>query len=147
MAMMVTGFLGWQVYLMTTNQTSIEFHNNSEITSKLQYRQRHNSNNSGNGSRGVSFKHIYRVGVFDNVANFLGSDPWYWLLPTKFEGCDGIHFKTVAAADIQKFQAYSTEAQLESDGESDDESPIMQYNNNNGNNNNNNDAYSSDEDA
>lgn len=116
MCLMVNAFLGWQVYLMTTNQTSIEFHNNSEIDTKMRHRQ---------GKR-ASFKHIYGVGVIENVSNFLGSDPWYWLLPTKFEGSDGIHYPTVAAPEVKKFQAYSIEAQLESDGEDEDDAPIMQ---------------------
>ena len=108
MALMVNAFLGWQVYLIVTNQTSIEFHNNGEISSKMKHK----------GNR-VQFKHIYSVGILDNIKSFLGEDPAYWFLPTKFEGLDGIHFPLAPSQEIKKFQEVSIEAQLESDGEDD----------------------------
>jgi ribosomal protein L40E len=59
--------LGWHLYLMVQNKTTIEHH-------------------EGVRARGLepSYQHPYHLGLLPNLAAVVGSNPGVWLLPTDF---------------------------------------------------------------
>eukprot|EP01080_Neovahlkampfia_damariscottae_P003926 gene3926-7137_t len=92
LTMVVTLFVGWQFYLIYTNQTSVEYHKNSLLMIKFR-----------RAGKIKEFKNIYDIGMYENICQVLGSNPKYWLLPTKPE-MDGYRYKTIPLEEVKQFQ-------------------------------------------
>lgn len=82
--------LGWHVYLVAGNKTTVEHHEGVRARRTAQ---------SETFRRGdVHGKHIYNVGVYANVKAVLGSQPLFWLMPGRKAAGLGLSFPTNPAA-------------------------------------------------
>lgn len=92
-------FTGFHLYLIMTNQTSVEYSKNGLLMIKLERA----------GKRGV-FKRIYDIGWLENMKQVLGNDPYHWFLPYPNQ-MDGIHYPTIDSTEISKFHSMIEDTQ------------------------------------
>eukprot|EP01027_Heterolobosea_sp_BB2_P014632 GEZU01020993.1.p1 GENE.GEZU01020993.1~~GEZU01020993.1.p1 ORF type:complete len:192 (+),score=42.67 GEZU01020993.1:141-716(+) len=86
--LMVCMFFGFHSYLLVTNQTTIEYHENDG------HRWRASLQKDGR-----KFQHIYNTGLVENLKAVLGPNPLLWFLPTYLPASfDGIHYKSISEA-------------------------------------------------
>ncbi|KAK8330324.1 hypothetical protein V6Z12_A11G388400 [Gossypium hirsutum] len=69
LSMALSGLLGWHIYLILQNKTTIEYHEGVRAT-WLQERA------------GNVYKHPYDLGAYDNLTTVLGSNIICWICPT-----------------------------------------------------------------
>ncbi len=82
----VGGLFAWHVYLVSSNQTSIEFMGNRAAAAA-----------GRNGLRGAVFRNKFDLGARRNWESVFGPGPWYgWLLPRyRLPPGDGHTFDTL----------------------------------------------------
>lgn len=82
----VAGLLAWHLYLVSSNQTSIEYMGNRTAAAA-----------GRNGLRGSVFRNKYDLGLRRNWESVFGAGPWYtWLLPRyRLPPGDGVTFDTL----------------------------------------------------
>ncbi|KAL0489417.1 S-acyltransferase [Acrasis kona] len=116
-ACMVGMFFGWNVYLICTNQTSIESHINGSIKSKL------------SKTNHQTFKHVFNVTLKQNIQAVLGINTWLWLIPVPGNVGDGIHYPTIPQSLIASQQSQVTQAKQQiydySSGEESDQDEFV----------------------
>lgn len=75
--------LGWHIYLITHNMTTIEYHEGIRAAWLAK-------------KSGLSYRHPFDVGVYKNISLVLGSNMLTWLCPTAISHLkDGTSFPTV----------------------------------------------------
>ncbi|KAB2060154.1 hypothetical protein ES319_A11G358700v1 [Gossypium barbadense] len=81
LSMALSGLLGWHIYLILQNKTTIEYHEGVRAT-WLQERA------------GNVYKHPYDLGAYDNLTTVLGSNIICWICPTSRHIGNGLRFRT-----------------------------------------------------
>jgi len=98
MVILVTIFLAWNIYLLFTNQTSIEYHNNSGIMESLSSWRR--SKRGKQLAIKTTYEHAYDTNWYENICSIMGSSPLIWFIPFGSFGTahlklsDGINYPT-----------------------------------------------------
>ncbi|MBA0716805.1 hypothetical protein Golax_015607 [Gossypium laxum] len=81
LSMALSGLLGWHIYLILQNKTTIEYHEGVRAT-WLEERA------------GNAYKHPYDLGAYDNLTTVLGSNIICWICPTSKHIGNGLRFRT-----------------------------------------------------
>ncbi|KAA3471920.1 putative protein S-acyltransferase 16 isoform X1 [Gossypium australe] len=81
LSMALSGLLGWHIYLILQNKTTIEYHEGVRAT-WLEERA------------GNIYKHPYDLGAYDNLTTVLGSNIICWICPTSKHIGNGLRFRT-----------------------------------------------------
>ncbi|XP_058109590.1 probable protein S-acyltransferase 16 isoform X2 [Magnolia sinica] len=77
----LTVLLGWHVYLLLSNKTTIEYHEGVRamwLAEKV----------------GNSYRHPYDLGAYENLVSVLGTNVLTWLCPTSSHTGSGLRFRT-----------------------------------------------------
>ncbi|KAL6574704.1 hypothetical protein OROMI_011989 [Orobanche minor] len=74
-------FLGWHIYLIVKNKTTIEYHEGIRAMWLAE-------------KGGQLYSHPYDIGVYDNLTEILGPKIHCWLCPTSGHAGSGLHFRT-----------------------------------------------------
>ncbi|KAL6520956.1 putative protein S-acyltransferase 16 [Orobanche gracilis] len=74
-------FLGWHIYLIVKNKTTIEYHEGVRAMWLAE-------------KGGQLYSHPYDIGEYDNLTEILGPKIQCWLCPTSGHAGSGLHFHT-----------------------------------------------------
>jgi hypothetical protein len=107
---MIFIFFGWNTHLLTTNQTSIESHINSDIKSELRHQRKK-----------TIYKNIYQLSVVNNISAVLGKDMLTWFIPIPGDVGDGYHYPTIPLERIMEQQKDVMEVRRAPYSDSDEE--------------------------
>lgn len=93
MGFLVAMFFGWHVWLLLTNQTSVEKSINGDTVNLIAKYKKKNKN----VQHRIKFTNIYSTTFFNNIATSLGTDWRKWFIPIfNVELGDGIRFQTIS---------------------------------------------------
>ncbi|KAK8632960.1 hypothetical protein V6N13_013816 [Hibiscus sabdariffa] len=81
LSMALSVLLGWHIYLILQNKTTIEYHEGVRATGLKE-------------KEGNACKHPYDLGAYENLITVLGPRVFCWICPTSKHIGDGLHFKT-----------------------------------------------------
>ncbi|CAA7389721.1 unnamed protein product [Spirodela intermedia] len=73
--------LGWHIYLILQNKTTIEYHEGVRAMGLAQ-------------ENGNDYQHPYDLGAYENLVSILGPSVWCWICPTSGHIGSGLHFRT-----------------------------------------------------
>ncbi|MCL7044973.1 hypothetical protein MKW94_009469, partial [Papaver nudicaule] len=80
----LTTLLGWHIYLLAQNMTTIEYHEGIRASWLAK-------------KSGQNYRHPYNLGVYKNITSTLGSNVFKWLCPTAVGHLkDGTNFSTTS---------------------------------------------------